>query len=312
MTYTCLLSTDRYDNVYKFQPNNMHAHGDLADVYEFFAYQANRNFEYDGVAIDIVCHPLDADSVSVNLVSLQEDKYEGCGSGLLITYPRTHWVRRLAHSFAGQAMDRANIARNEVFVKAKNKSLIAARDSPPVTTLIYFDREISQCVFHAPTPGRDPRQLEPETEGLAMDYEVGESKYFIDLCMLSFHITCKDSEKQVLDTKAVERVSTIGRKLMRARKRIHGSDQHGVQAAHEQVENLNVKLRKLTMENSAYERLLHDATVSNNTLCSAATHLNFKQDASRRESTAARTDADLLQAAKTSGVAEKKISVSKK
>jgi hypothetical protein len=257
-TYNCVLFTDGYDNVYIFKQDNMHSHGDLADVYEFTAYQANPNFEYDGVAIDIVCHPLDTDSISVHLVSLEKDKYEGCANGLCITYPSTTWVRKMAHGFAVQAMDRAKMARNEVFIKAKNKNLIAARESKPVKTLICFHREISPSIFHEPTPGRDPLQLEPKTEGLAMDYQVDADKYYIDLCMLSFHVTYKDSEKQVLDTENDERTATIaGRKLSRAKKHIHGSDQHGVEAAHERENELNVKLRKLTMENSTYERLLH-------------------------------------------------------
>jgi hypothetical protein len=208
--------------VYFFNPKNMHGHGDLVDVYEFTGHQsADGKFEHDGVAVDIVCHPLDADNIVVNLVTLDKARYKGCETGLLITYPSATWVRQKSHYFAGRAMTKEKIARQGSIIKAKNKALLAARDSPPVTTLIAFKRAISPNMFHVATPGRDPSQLEPESEALAMYYEIKGTthQWSLDLCMLSTHVTYVDSEKQVLESDATERKDLIARKLATAKAR---------------------------------------------------------------------------------------------
>jgi hypothetical protein len=210
-----------FDHVYFFNAKNMYGHGGLADVYEFTGHSqtADGKYEYDGVALDIVCHPLDADNISINIVALDKAKYKGCETGLLITAPSSTWVRQKSHHFAGLTMSKDRISRNSAIIKAKNKALLAARDSPPVTTLIVFKRAIAPNISHKPIPGRDPSQLEPDSEALAMEYELSgtEHKLSLDLCMLSTHVTYVDSEKQVLEANAMERKDAIARKMAKAK-----------------------------------------------------------------------------------------------
>jgi hypothetical protein len=249
--------TDQYDHVYTFRPDNMLAHGELAELYEFTGFQLDSNYEHDGVVLEIVCHPLDADKISVNVLDdLDKAKHGGCETGLLLTAPRNTWVRQMAHSFAGQAMSKNKIARNQAFVRAKNKSLIAARNTPAVTTLIVFKRAISANIFHAAVPGRDPSQLQPEFEALAMEYEVGSGKGSIDLCMLSFYVTYKDSERQLHDSEVEDLKEKIGRKLLKVKERVYGPDPQ------EQVDEMTDRLQQLTLERDEYEKRFREA-VSN-------------------------------------------------
>jgi hypothetical protein len=234
----------------------MFAHGDLLELYEFTGFQVDCNFEHDGVVLEIVCHPFDADKISAKVLALDKAKYGGCGTGLLVTSPSNTWVRQKTHTFAGQAMSKSKIARNQTFVKAKNRSLIAARNSPPVTTLVVFNRAVTSSIFQTAIPGRDPSELEPEFEALAMEYEAGDGKAFLDLCLLSYYVTYKGSERQVLDREEEELKEKFGRKLQRVKGRVHGPDPQ------EQVSEMAGRLQQLTLERDEYEKRFREA-VSN-------------------------------------------------